>query len=120
MQANRMGPHPGLETELAPAMSWPDSAGRHVILAQETQSLPAGLSERRERLNALGSRYFIAPDVKIEPVQADGIRAEWTTTPDADPTPVIMFLHGGAYISDERLLDPDSTDTLTDRAIVQP
>jgi hypothetical protein len=34
--------------------------------------------------------------------------------------PVIMILHGGAYFSDERLLDPDSTDTLTDLAKVQP
>lgn len=60
---------------------------------------PAGLAERRERLDALGSRYSVAADVKIESVQADGVPAEWTTTPDADPKRVILFLHGGAYIA---------------------
>src|ERR1700761_4533990 len=60
---------------------------------------PAGLAERRERLDALGSRYSVAADVKIESVQADGGPAEWTTTPDADPKRVILCLHGVAYIA---------------------
>ena len=60
---------------------------------------PADLSERRKRLDALGAQYPLPPDVRVEPVDANGVAAEWTTTPEADPARVIMFLHGGGYIS---------------------
>jgi acetyl esterase/lipase len=64
-----------------------------------SQPRPVGLEERRQRLDALGTRYAVAPDVKVEAADANGVAAEWTTVPDADPTRVIMFLHGGGYIS---------------------
>ena len=32
-------------------------------------------------------------------MNANGVAAEWTSTPGADPTRAIMFLHGGGYIS---------------------
>src|SRR5215210_7890789 len=60
---------------------------------------PANLAERRQRLDALGSRYIIPTDVLVEPVDANGVLAEWTTTPEAAPTRAILFLHGGGYIS---------------------
>src|SRR3954453_19292592 len=60
---------------------------------------PADLSERRKRLDALGAQYPLPPDVRVEPVDANGVAPEWTTTPEADPARVIMFLHGGGYIS---------------------
>ncbi|KAA0972239.1 alpha/beta hydrolase [Aureimonas fodinaquatilis] len=60
---------------------------------------PADLAGRRQRLDDLGARYEIPADVVVEPVDAGGVKAEWTTTPAADPTRVIMFLHGGGYIS---------------------
>ena len=60
---------------------------------------PAGLVERRERLDALGSRYPLPADVQVEPVDANGVAAEWTLTPEADPSRVILFLHGGGYVS---------------------
>jgi acetyl esterase/lipase len=60
---------------------------------------PTDLSERRKRLDALGAQYPLPPDVRVEPVEADGVAAEWTTTPQADPAHAIMFLHGGGYIS---------------------
>jgi epsilon-lactone hydrolase len=60
---------------------------------------PANLAERRKRLDALGGQYSLAEDVRVEPVDAGGVAAEWTTTPVADPSRVIIFLHGGGYIS---------------------
>jgi acetyl esterase/lipase len=60
---------------------------------------PADLSERRKRLDALGAEYPLPADVRVEPVGANGVAAEWTTTPEANPAHVIMFLHGGGYIS---------------------
>jgi epsilon-lactone hydrolase len=60
---------------------------------------PANLADRRKRLDALGMQYAIAPDVNVEVVEANGVPAEWTATPGADPAHVILFLHGGGYIS---------------------
>jgi hypothetical protein len=47
------------------------------------------LNERRKRLDALGRQYPLAQDVQVEPVSANGVRAEWTTTPGADRSRVI-------------------------------
>src|SRR5260370_2960688 len=64
-----------------------------------SQRRPAGWGERRKRLDALGGQYALPTDVRVEAVDANGVAAEWTTTPGADPGRVIMFLHGGGYIS---------------------
>src|SRR4051812_17870335 len=60
---------------------------------------PTDLSERRKRLDALGAQYPLRADVRVEPVNASGVAAEWTATPEADPSRVVLFLHGGGYIS---------------------
>jgi acetyl esterase/lipase len=60
---------------------------------------PATLAERRQRLDGLGTRYAVPPDVRVEPADANGVPAEWTITPTADPSRVILFLHGGGYMS---------------------
>ena len=60
---------------------------------------PASLVERRKRLDALGTQYALPPDVRVEPVTANGVAAEWTSTPAANPARVILFLHGGGYVS---------------------
>ena len=52
---------------------------------------PDGLSERRKRLDDLGTQYKIATDVLIESVEENGIRAEWSSTPHADPACAILF-----------------------------
>jgi monoterpene epsilon-lactone hydrolase len=60
---------------------------------------PSELSERRERLDALGAQYSLPADVRVEAVDANGVVAEWTTTPEAKTGRAILFLHGGGYIS---------------------
>jgi acetyl esterase/lipase len=55
------------------------------------------LSERRKRLDALGGQYPLPTDVRVEAEEANGVTAEWTNTPEADPARVIMYLHGGGY-----------------------
>jgi monoterpene epsilon-lactone hydrolase len=65
----------------------------------KSQPRPTGLQERRERLDALGARYAVAPDVRVEAVDAHGVAAEWTAVSGANPKHVIMFLHGGGYVS---------------------
>ena len=60
---------------------------------------PDELSERRKRLDDLGALYTISTDVRIESVEANGVTAEWSSTPHADSACAILFLHGGGYVS---------------------
>lgn len=60
---------------------------------------PASLAERRQRLDGLCAQYPMPADVHVEPVDAGGVAAEWTATPGAEPARVLLFLHGGGYIS---------------------
>ena len=60
---------------------------------------PGGLAERRDRLDGLGAAFALPPDVRTESVQAGSVVAEWTETPGAEPGRVILFLHGGGYVS---------------------
>jgi epsilon-lactone hydrolase len=77
----------------------PDPEIEVIRQALATNPRPAELSERRTRLDALGGQYPVPPDVRIQLADADGVAAEWSTTPDADATRVILFLHGGGYVS---------------------
>lgn len=52
---------------------------------------------RRAAYDALGDRFPLASDVLVESVAAHGVRAEWTSTPGACTSEVILYLHGGGY-----------------------
>jgi monoterpene epsilon-lactone hydrolase len=60
---------------------------------------PAGFAERRERLDAIGSTSPPAGDIRLEPIDADGVAAEWSLAPGSDPSKVLLFFHGGGYCS---------------------
>jgi monoterpene epsilon-lactone hydrolase len=60
---------------------------------------PAGVAERRQRLDALGAQYPLPGDVQVERVNANGVGAEWTTAPEADPACAMLYLHGGGYMA---------------------
>jgi monoterpene epsilon-lactone hydrolase len=54
--------------------------------------------EMRAGYDALGAVLPTAPDVTLSPVSAGGVPAEWSTTPGADQTRAILYLHGGGYV----------------------
>ena len=60
---------------------------------------PIGWAERRQRLDAIGSVWPVADDVKLEPVDINGLPGEWSIVPASDPSRVLMFFHGGGYCS---------------------
>jgi epsilon-lactone hydrolase len=60
---------------------------------------PTDMAARRTRLDTLGSHYMIPADVRVDAVSANGVAAEWTITSAADTSRVVMFLHGGGYVS---------------------
>ena len=45
------------------------------------------------------ARTFGLPsDVTVQPVTAGSVNAEWTSTPDADQSRAVLYLHGGGYV----------------------
>jgi acetyl esterase/lipase len=60
---------------------------------------PVGWSERRERLDEVGSTWPVAPDVRCEAVDCDGAAGEWSIVPGSEPSRVLLYFHGGGYCS---------------------
>src|SRR5262245_58346375 len=60
---------------------------------------PVGWSQRRQRLDEVGSVWPVADDVALEVVDLDGVPGEFSTVPGSDPSRVLMFFHGGGYCS---------------------
>ena len=54
--------------------------------------------QRRLDFDALGRAFPVPSDVSLEPVTANGVRAEWTATPGAAGDAAILYLHGGGYV----------------------
>src|SRR5260370_29716699 len=54
--------------------------------------------ELRNVMAAAFSAFPSAGEVKCEPVNANGVKAEWITAKNAVPDRVIMYLHGGGYV----------------------
>jgi len=60
---------------------------------------PVGWSERRQRIDEIGSTWPVADDVRLEEVEFDGVPGEWSIVPGSDPSHVLLFFHGGGYCS---------------------
>ena len=56
---------------------------------------PVGWTERRQRIDEVGSVWPVADDVKLEPVDVDGIAGEWSIVAGSDRARVLLFFHGG-------------------------
>lgn len=54
--------------------------------------------EMRAAMAAAFSAFPSAGEVKCEPVNANGVKAEWVTANNAAPDRVILYLHGGGYV----------------------
>jgi acetyl esterase/lipase len=54
--------------------------------------------QRRNDIDARGLAYGLPADVGVEPATAGGVRAEWTTTPNATRDAALLYLHGGGYV----------------------
>jgi epsilon-lactone hydrolase len=52
--------------------------------------------QRRRDIGERGLAYGLRPDVKVEPVTANGVRAE--STPGATDDAALLYLHGGGYV----------------------
>jgi acetyl esterase/lipase len=77
-------------------MSDPQLAELRAMLA--TRPRPTDVAELRRNFDANAQLYPVPADILVEPTNANGVRAEWTTTPDADRNRVVIFCHGGGYV----------------------
>jgi acetyl esterase/lipase len=53
----------------------------------------------RKRSDAMGLENPIAPDVIVEAATVGGVKAEWTTTPNAEAERVVLYFHGGGCVT---------------------
>jgi acetyl esterase/lipase len=60
---------------------------------------PVGWTERRQRLDEVGSVWPVADDVAVTPVDLDSVPGEWSMVPSSDVSRVLLFFHGGGYCS---------------------
>jgi acetyl esterase/lipase len=60
---------------------------------------PVGWSERRQRINEVGSTWPVAPDIQCEAVDCDGVAGEWSVAPGSEPMRALLYFHGGGYCS---------------------
>jgi monoterpene epsilon-lactone hydrolase len=77
-------------------MSDPEITALREIIAKRARSDDIG--QRRRDIDARGKANKLPADVAVDPVSANGVKAEWTTTPDADRSKAILYLHGGGYV----------------------
>ena len=77
-------------------MSDPEIVVLREAIAQRPRS--DDIAQRRRDIDARGRQNKLAADVTVEPVTANGVASEWTTTPDADRGKAILYLHGGGYV----------------------
>ena len=56
------------------------------------------IEEQRAEIEANSTQFPVAPDVRCQPVDADGVPAEFIATPESDEGRVIYYLHGGGYM----------------------
>ena len=74
-----------------------DIAAIRALLAGQPR--PIGPAERRQRLDEFGGSLGIPQDARLEPIEIGGVPAEWSTTPEADASHAILYLHGGGYMA---------------------
>jgi epsilon-lactone hydrolase len=60
---------------------------------------PVGWTERRRRLDEVGSYWPAADDVEFEAVDVDGMPGEWSIVRGGDASRVLLYFHGGGYCS---------------------
>jgi epsilon-lactone hydrolase len=77
-------------------MADPEITALRALIASRPRSTE--IAQRRRDIDARGRAFGIPADVTVEKVNANGVPAEWTATPDAATDRAILYLHGGGYV----------------------
>lgn len=60
---------------------------------------PVGWAERRARIEEVGAVWPVADDIRLTPIDIDGLPAGWSQAPEADRDGALLYFHGGGYCS---------------------
>ncbi len=77
-------------------MSDPEIGALRAKLLSRPRS--ADYRQRRKDFDALALAYATAADVTVEKISANGVAAEWTSTPGAARDAAVLYVHGGGYV----------------------
>jgi monoterpene epsilon-lactone hydrolase len=77
-------------------MADPEITELRAIIAARPRA--SEIAQMRLDADARSKAFRLPADVRVERVIANGVRAEWTSTPDADRSRAILHLHGGGYV----------------------
>jgi epsilon-lactone hydrolase len=77
-------------------MSDPEIAALRAVIAARPRA--SEIAQMRLDSDERGRNFGRAADVTVQKVDANGVPAEWTATPDADASSAILYLHGGGYV----------------------
>src|SRR6202035_3018959 len=85
---------------ISPGQEKPMADAEIVSLRAKLASRPRSddYRQRRRDFDARSLEYGVASDVTVEPVTANGVRAEWTSTPQDGSDAALLYLHGGGYV----------------------
>ena len=77
-------------------MADPEIVALRTLIASRPRATE--IPQMRKDIDARGLSYGLPSDVTVEKVSANGVPSEWTSTPGADATKAILYLHGGGYV----------------------
>ena len=77
-------------------MADPEIAKLRELIAARPRA--SEIAQMRLDAEARAKAFELPADLTVQPVSANGVKAEWTSTPDADPSSAILYLHGGGYV----------------------
>jgi epsilon-lactone hydrolase len=77
-------------------MADPEITALRALIASRPRS--TDVNQRRKDIDARGKSFTLPADVRVEKLSANGVRAEWTSTPGAAKDKAILYLHGGGYV----------------------
>jgi epsilon-lactone hydrolase len=75
---------------------------RHLMrfhLKPEVWNFSTSIDEYRQLCESGATRMKIPAEISIDPVEVNGIHAEWIKRTNSDPDGVILFVHGGGYVA---------------------
>lgn len=78
-------------------MELDDLQAVHALLTGKPR--PQSWSERRQRIDEVGSDSPVAEDIVLETVDMDGVPGEWSMAPGSNAQRVLLYFHGGGYCS---------------------
>ncbi len=70
-----------------------------ILKERSAEEIKERVKKSRNTWEELAKMAKVPKDVKCESINAGGVPAEWISAPDAVKTQVILYLHGGGYMS---------------------